>query len=615
MWRPRPCRWFELIAPREALAPLLEALGRAGAVELQTPERHAAPLDMSGALPLLARYRELARSSRAHWPPPRAAAFACDDPAALLAARVATLEAWRAEADPLITEDERLAARERELGAAASLLRVAGDALPDPALLGPTGRFVVDTRIWAGVSAEPASALPADVMQVGIAGRPPFVVLVGRTEALAALDAGFAARHAERVPWPAGLPSGRDAAAGVIDARRAAAGARRAAIAAALEGLAQRHDLAAALADIERIDWLVREGSSLEASERLVWISGWTTAIDERTFAAPLEALGAASVVHFPPPPAGAQAPSVLANPPWLRAFETFSRMLGQPAADEADPSVAVALFAPVLFGFMFGDVGQGLVLMAAGLMLRRRVPALVMLVPGGAMAVVFGLLFGSVFAREDLIAPLWLHPLSHPMALLAAALALGAALLGLGLVLNALQALWRHAGREWLAIDAPLALAYAGALAAAWQPQALWLVAAGAAWAIAGGAAVARGDGNARPPRLAAALAGLAQFVEHALQLAVNTVSFARVGAFALAHAGLSVAVTGLAFAAGGVGSWIVMLLGNLLILVLEGLVVGIQTTRLLLFEFFVRFLQGRGRAFRPLPPPPFPTVSITAT
>jgi V/A-type H+-transporting ATPase subunit I len=47
------------------------------------------------------------------------------------------------------------------------------------------------------------------------------------------------------------------------------------------------------------------------------------------------------------------------------------------------------------------------------------------------------------------------------------------------------------------------------------------------------------------------------------------------------------------------------VLLAGNLLILVLEGLVVGIQTTRLILFEFFVRFLDTRGREFRPLLPP----------
>ncbi len=44
---------------------------------------------------------------------------------------------------------------------------------------------------------------------------------------------------------------------------------------------------------------------------------------------------------------------------------------------------------------------------------------------------------------------------------------------------------------------------------------------------------------------------------------------------------------------------------LGNALIIVLESLVVGIQTTRLVLFEFFIRFLQGGGREFKPLAPP----------
>jgi V/A-type H+-transporting ATPase subunit I len=122
---------------------------------------------------------------------------------------------------------------------------------------------------------------------------------------------------------------------------------------------------------------------------------------------------------------------------------------------------------------------------------------------------------------------------------------------------------------------------------------------AAGALWFAMGSMVHAEGR------RLAALAGGMAQFVEQALQLFVNTVSFARVGAFALAHAGLSLAVVGVAEASGGVGYWIVLLLGNLLILMLEGLVVGIQTTRLLLFEFFVRFLKGSGRAFRPLPVP----------
>jgi len=94
-------------------------------------------------------------------------------------------------------------------------------------------------------------------------------------------------------------------------------------------------------------------------------------------------------------------------------------------------------------------------------------------------------------------------------------------------------------------------------------------------------------------------------------MRLLVNTVSFARIGAFALAHAGLSVAIIEMATASGHIGYWPVFIVGNVLVVALEGVVVSIQTTRLLLFEFFIRFLTGAGRAFKPLPPPTIQNVS----
>ena len=89
-------------------------------------------------------------------------------------------------------------------------------------------------------------------------------------------------------------------------------------------------------------------------------------------------------------------------------------------------------------------------------------------------------------------------------------------------------------------------------------------------------------------------------------MQMLVNTLSFARVGAFALAHASLSAAVVTMADSAPLWAGLLIMVVGNLVIIVLEGLVVSIQTTRLVLFEFFNRFLRGSGRVFRPLPIPP---------
>jgi V/A-type H+-transporting ATPase subunit I len=55
-----------------------------------------------------------------------------------------------------------------------------------------------------------------------------------------------------------------------------------------------------------------------------------------------------------------------------------------------------------------------------------------------------------------------------------------------------------------------------------------------------------------------------------------------------------------------GVIGTLVVIILGNLIVIVLEGLVVSIQTSRLVLFEFFVRFFEGSGRAFGPAAQPP---------
>jgi V/A-type H+/Na+-transporting ATPase subunit I len=100
--------------------------------------------------------------------------------------------------------------------------------------------------------------------------------------------------------------------------------------------------------------------------------------------------------------------------------------------------------------------------------------------------------------------------------------------------------------------------------------------------------------------------LAAIGHLLESGMQILVNTLSFARVGAFALAHSALSVAVVTMADSAPLWAGILIMILGNVLIILLEGLVVSIQTTRLVLFEFFNRFLQGTGRVFRPLPVPP---------
>ncbi len=276
--------------------------------------------------------------------------------------------------------------------------------------------------------------------------------------------------------------------------------------------------------------------------------------------------------------------------------------MLGTPSGDEADPSRLVALLVPLLFGYMFGDVGQGFVLLLAGLLLRQRWPLLRILVANGAASMLFGVVFGSVFGREDVIPALWVHPIEQPLAVLAVPLVAGVLILLLGLLLNGLESWWRGELRRWLQVDAAVLVMYLSLLAALFIPGSLGVTGFGFGWYLAGSL-----DGT--PDKaLAKTLAALGSLVEQLMQLLINSISFVRVGAFALAHAGLSLAFTIMAESTGNlVAGLLIMLLGNVIVILLEGLVVTIQTTRLVLFEFFIRFLRGSGRTFRPLSMPEY--------
>ena len=268
------------------------------------------------------------------------------------------------------------------------------------------------------------------------------------------------------------------------------------------------------------------------------------------------------------------------------------------PSREEADPSVLLAVAVPLMFGYMFGDLGQGAVLAIGGALLARRYPIARLFVAGGLSAMAFGILFGSVFSMHGVIAPRWIDPLADPLAILVVPLYGGAALMTLGLALAAFEYRWRGEFAHWLLTDAGLVLAYAGLMASFLDSRGSLIASAGALWFCCGHGIAAR---SAR-----ASLASAGVLVERILQLGINTLSFSRVGAFALAHAGLSAAIVALVHASGHPAvAALVLVVGNVVVIVLETLVVSIQTTRLVLFEFFTRFLAGEGRAFHPLPTP----------
>ncbi len=427
-----------------------------------------------------------------------------------------------------------------------------------------------------------------------------FVLAVGPAAQVELLDESMRALKARLLRIPKWLPPTDADALRAIDARWREIDSRRQSIEGRLEALADQHELSLLLARMRFLRWVADEVPQMATTEHFAWVTGWTSDLEGEKLERRLDAGGLDHLIRFPPAPERAVSPMLLHNPPWARAFEVFGGLMGTPSAQNVDPSVLLAVLAPLMFGYMFGDVGQGAVLVAAGLWLRGRFPALALLIPGGIMAMVFGVLFGSVFANESIVPALWLHPLEEPLPVLILALAFGIAVITLGMLLDAVQAHWSGQGPAWWKTRAGILLAYLSLVAAVLEPRLLWLALGGCAWFCAGEAL------RASAHRLRRLGIAATETIETLLQMLVNTVSFIRVGAFALAHAGLSVAVMGIAEAfASAPAKLAVYLIGNLFILVLEGLVVGIQATRLVLFEFFIRFLRVEGRAFRPLATP----------
>ncbi len=608
--RARCARWFEILVPRVCLARAVERLAATGAVELETGDASgdaaASVPDLSRAGPALEAYERLRRTYAPYWPEPRTPATGADRPIErALEDAVARLRDWEEEAGPQI---RRLEENARDQGSLAELRDFLGALEDDQQLDFAT---LAQARGPASTSAEaslfvidPEAPTPRSTrrllrLRVDTAERA-YLLLVGPGQDLAGAADALRGAGARALRLPEWLEGTAGEALGSVERRIGELEAAATEIRATLERTSEHHGVAPALGQIRRLDWMVEHLPTVGVSEYLARITGWTDVDAPAELTRPLEAADIPAVIGFPEPPAEAEPPRLTRNPAWARPFELFMRLMGTPAGHETDPSRLLAFVAPVLFGYMFGDIGQGAVLVLAGFVLKRHWPALGMLVPGGAMAMVFGVLFGSVFAFEGLLGPLWLHPIEDPLPVLIVPLFAGAGLIVLGLLLNAVAAARRGRLAEWLRTDAGLIVTYAGALSAAFRLEAgLGVAAIGVLWYLVGCAWDWR-EG-------AAAVAGhMAELLERLLQLAVNTLSFLRVGAFALAHAGLSVAVVALAQATPWLlGQVAVVVVGNLGILLLEGLVVSVQTTRLILFEFFIRFFRAEGRPFRPLKPP----------
>lgn len=290
-----------------------------------------------------------------------------------------------------------------------------------------------------------------------------------------------------------------------------------------------------------------------------------------------------------------------------LRPFSVLVQQYGIPRFGEFDPTLLFAITFAGMFGMMFGDVGHGAVILLFGLALRRKLgPFTYLFALAGTSAMLFGWLYGSVFGVEHWLTPLWIAPMSDPIYMLTVALAWGVTFLTLGSIIaisNRLLAgdhsgaLFGHGG----VVALVLYLALLAGLISLFEGQGFPLMATAVIVLTLGLLIVQRWRSSSAPygERIFTTVIETFEIVNGYV---ASSLSFLRVAAFSLNHVALSLAVFTLADGMGTFGHWMVLLLGNLFIIVLEGIIVAIQTLRLEYYEGFSRYFYGDGTVFKPL-------------
>ena len=320
-----------------------------------------------------------------------------------------------------------------------------------------------------------------------------------------------------------------------------------------------------------------------------------------------------------------------LKNAFFAKPFEFFTEMYGVPKYNEIDPTTFVAITYIIIFGIMFADLGQGFVLMIAGWLMwkLKKMKIGKILAPCGVSSMVFGTLFGSFFGFEHSLDPMYrsMGYKTKPFEVMAsentnliifAAIGIGVFLLIVAMLLNVYSSLkQKDYGRALFSTSGVAGITFYSSIVLGLYFE-IFLDKHVMTTAYILGLIVfpflliffseplselVNGEKDWQPESWGGYIVEkLFESIEVLLSYVTNTMSFLRVGAFVLVHAGMMLVVFVLAETVGGFGYWAIIVLGNALVMVLEALLVAIQVLRLEYYEMFSRFYSGEGRPFEPV-------------
>ena len=390
--------------------------------------------------------------------------------------------------------------------------------------------------------------------------------------------------------------------------------------------------------------------SKLQSTELVYRLTGWISARDSDAMMKELDQLteGRIAIREYLPSEVPSvingkeQVPVEVHHRKFVKGFERMLFSYGAPVYGTIDPTPFVALFFTLLFGIMFGDFGQGFVIFVLGILLEKRILRIgtynrsaPVFIAVGASSMIMGLLTGEFFTNETLLEPFayWVTGLfgkphapivklmpsgtdtSAMFAMFGVAIAVGFLINTIGLIINITNKfIVRKPGRAlfgktglagacffWYIVALVVRVLFFHQTASRFDFIAIGVFMFFAAF----GEPFERLVDGERPIAEngigALVISGVVELIEVISTYLSNSVSFLRVGAFALAHAVLAFVISMLADMIGSPGGIIVTVLGNALVIVLEGMIVAIQVVRLQYYEFFSKFFNETGVEFSP--------------
>ncbi len=597
-FRPSQAAWFETYTPRNQTVYAIEALANTGMVELSHDLWSSANIDTSAIRKNLKDFNHLASRFQEYLPEQLIAPdINHDSPEELSDDALALLRKWSADLIRLQRNLTRAENKIVELKKLKSLLMTIPGHDLDFKSFDQNSDILYKKLFCCPPNQFSHPASQEIFTEVFSCPENDFLLVMGTPEHIETIEAAATLVNCHEFHIPKWLESNEGNKIHLINEHMAEMFNLRSSILSKIETLRNSLAIKRALAEVKLLTWFLNNLCGLSKDHKLCHLVGWTSADSADSLQKAFNDAGIEASVTFASKPDDQLAPVSCDQPWWIRPFSFFVDLIGTPDRDEIDPSPLLAIVVPLLFGYMFPDLGHGIVLVIIGLFLRKKAPAFSLLIPCGLTASAFGLLFGDFFGHHNVIEPLWINALQNPLEVLIAPMVFGAAIITLGSVFSGIEAVWRKDFGKWFLTEMAVLLLYLDLIVSLFWLDAIWATLPLLAWYFIGSLI------TCKKPLIYCLGYSLGSLLESLLRLIMNSISFIRVGAFALAHAGSSYAANELAYMIDNTFLFVLFLIiGHTFIIVLEGLIVFVQTSRLILFEFFLRFLKAEGRVFHPM-------------